>query len=246
MYAAGEALGIPATPSGSVPRLAAGVGCRQAGLRGRNGSPAAAVPGLNMRKGVAEPGMGAVEAIDALRGGGLPKKLGGKNVGLLIILLSLLYLPRAMAQCESRLMPQRGSAKPVIQRLGCGPGLSITNMATLSGLAMVLVNSRNYDRCLHPPPEPARSAPSLPVLETHDSVLMPPVSLSRHGRSKLKMRLTGAVIMGLGMLLIIAHAGKLRPIESTPTPTWRYLHRARHATFPSLVHASSSTQQINK
>ena len=156
---AGGALGIPASPSGPVPRLASGVGCGQSGLRGRNGSPAAAAPGLKMRKDVAEPGLGAVEAIDALRGGGLPKKLGGKNVGLLVILLSLLYLPRAMAQCHSRLMPQRGGAKPIIQRLGCGPGLSVTNMATLSGLAMVLVNSRNYDRCQCPPPEPSTPSP---------------------------------------------------------------------------------------
>jgi hypothetical protein len=116
--------------------------------------------------------------ISALRGGGgLGKKLGGKNLGMLVILLSLLYLPRAMSGCKAAYVGKSvGSGPRKIQRLGCGVGLLITNLTTLAGLALVLVNSRQYDR---------------------------------HGRSKLKMRLTGAMIITLGMLLVIAHAGLL-------------------------------------
>jgi len=56
-------------------------------------------------------------ALEPLRGGaGLAKKLGLKNVGMLTVLLSLLYLPRAMNTCSSRFADTTGK----IQRLGCG------------------------------------------------------------------------------------------------------------------------------
>jgi hypothetical protein len=114
-------------------------------------------------------------AVSALRGGGgLGKKLGGKNIGMLIILFSLIYLPRAMSGCKARIIPATAKSSAKIQRLGCGVSLMATNLTTLAGLALVLINSRQYDR---------------------------------HGRSKLKMRLTGASIIGLGMMLVIAHAG---------------------------------------
>jgi len=107
--------------------------------------------------------------LEPLRGGaGLGKKLGLKNIGMLMVLLSLLYLPRAMATCHSRLT-RTGD----LQKLGCGPSLTFTNFMTLSGLVLVLMNSRQFDR---------------------------------HGRSKLKMRLNGSIIVVLGMVMVISHA----------------------------------------
>ena len=120
----------------------------------------------------------------ALRGGaGLAKKVGAKNIGLLTILLSLLFVPYAMGSCSARL-----GRDMKIQRLGCGPQLAITNIFTLAGISLVLANSRSFDR---------------------------------HGRSKFKMRLTGSIIIGLGMFLIIAHAG--------PCPFARCSDAAIHA-----------------
>ena len=85
-----------------------------------------------------------VDAVQRIRGGGggLAKKLGPKNMGLALILISLLYLPKAMASCNARLIPKTGK----IQRLGCGAGLMITNIATICGLGLVLMNSRQFDR----------------------------------------------------------------------------------------------------
>mmetsp|Transcript_80460 Transcript_80460/g.117952 ORF Transcript_80460/g.117952 Transcript_80460/m.117952 type:complete len:173 (+) Transcript_80460:91-609(+) len=61
---------------------------------------------------------------------------------MLTVLLSLLYLPRAMNTCSSRIVGQTGK----IQRLGCGSSLTITNLLTLAGLGLVLANSRQFDR----------------------------------------------------------------------------------------------------
>lgn len=145
----GGALGIPTGSSGMVPKLAGGVGQPRAGAGGVMRGGTFFVPGLTVRKEAVEGGFHG--GVEALRGGGFPKKLGGKNVGLLIILLSLLYLPRAMSQCSAMLVqPTKMSTKVTIKRLGCGPGLSITNIITLSGLAMVLVNSNNFDRFEYP------------------------------------------------------------------------------------------------
>ena len=188
--------------SGAMPRLAGGVGGLPMGVGGRQG-------GLRLGGGQYEIEMlrsnfgeaSSCTDVGLRGGGGLAKKMGGKNVGLLIILLSLLYLPRAMSQCAAQLTTPRGPAGKVsIQKLGCGPGLMITNLVTLSGLAMVLVNSRNFDR---------------------------------HGRSKLKMRLTGASIMAVGMLLIIAHAGQSDPcmhMRCAPLS-----HDRPHITFKSAI-----------
>ena len=84
--------------------------------------------------------------VQGLRGGsGLMKKLGAKNAGLLMVLLSILYTPRAMLSCAARATPQgRGVQK--IQKLGCGVFFLINNIITLTGLALVLVNSRKFDR----------------------------------------------------------------------------------------------------
>jgi hypothetical protein len=57
-------------------------------------------------------------------------------------LLSLLYVPRAMNTCMSRKDMFTGK----ISRLGCGSSLTITNLVTLAGLGLVLVNSRQFDR----------------------------------------------------------------------------------------------------
>lgn len=112
-----------------------------------------------------------VSTLEHLRGGaGIAKKMGGKNLGLLVILLSLLYMPRAMSFCRARI--DRRTQK--IQGLGCGTSLPATNVAVLFGIGLVLANSRQFDR---------------------------------HGRSKFKMRLTGSVIIVLGMFLVFAHAG---------------------------------------
>jgi len=111
-----------------------------------------------------------VSTLEHLRGGaGIAKKMGGKNLGLLVILLSLLYMPRAMSFCRARI--DRRTQK--IQGLGCGTSLPATNVAVLFGIGLVLANSRQFDR---------------------------------HGRSKFKMRLTGSVIIVLGMFLVFAHA----------------------------------------
>jgi hypothetical protein len=82
-------------------------------------------------------------ALEPLRGGaGLAKKLGLKNIGMLTVLLSLLYLPRAMGTCASRINPRSGK----IERMGCGSSLMVTNLMTLGGLGLVLMNSRQFDR----------------------------------------------------------------------------------------------------
>lgn len=135
--------------------------------------------------GLVEAGAADIAGVTALRGGaGLAKKVGAKNIGLLAILLSLLYLPYATKTCSARI---NGNNK--IQRLGCGPSLAITNVFTLAGIGLVLSNSRSFDR---------------------------------HGRSKFKMRLTGSIIIGLGMFVIIAHAG--------PPPS----HRPSFQSLPQL------------
>mmetsp|Transcript_21488 Transcript_21488/g.43273 ORF Transcript_21488/g.43273 Transcript_21488/m.43273 type:complete len:274 (-) Transcript_21488:82-903(-) len=108
------------------------------------------------------------KGLEHLRGGA-GKKMGGKNMGLVLLFLSLLYMPRAMSFCKARFDPR--SKK--IQGLGCGVSLPATNMAVLAGIGLVLVNSRQFDR---------------------------------HGRSKFKMRLTGSVVIILGMFLVFAHA----------------------------------------
>ena len=111
-----------------------------------------------------------------LRGGaGIAKKLGGKNLGLLMVFLTILYAPSAMSSCSARIIPARDGVRKV-QRMGCGPLFMINNIATLVGLALVLVNSRKFDR---------------------------------YGRSKFKMRLTGSLIIFIGMMLVIAHAGRM-------------------------------------
>jgi hypothetical protein len=170
--------------------------------------------------GVQREGAGAtaLDGVERLRGGaGLAKKLGLKNVGMLMVcvsrppaldlalpvgltstrvqvLLSLLYVPRAMNTCVSRIDP---TTRKVI-RLGCGTrtstrtiascapacphtgrhtclephtrthaqtreylsrtqslslsgsSLTITNLVTLAGLGLVLVNSRQVpSACTH-------------------------------------------------------------------------------------------------
>jgi hypothetical protein len=114
------------------------------------------------------------EHLVPLRGGaGIAKKLGAKNLGLLMVLLSILYAPSAMSSCTARIIPQKDGSRK-IQRMGCGALFMVNNIATLVGLALVLVNSRKFDR---------------------------------YGRSKFKMRLTGSLIIFMGMMLVIAHAG---------------------------------------
>lgn len=141
-------------------------GVPAAGLRLRPGAagvqPSRASATARLAQGTA--------ALEPLRGGaGLAKKLGFKNIGMLMVLLSLLYLPRAMTTCMSRLNPRTGK----LERMGCGSSLMITNLITLGGLALVLVNSRQFDR---------------------------------HGRSKLKMRLNGSLIVVVGMVLVVSHS----------------------------------------
>eukprot|EP00802_Teleaulax_amphioxeia_P027083 Tamp_28319.p1 GENE.Tamp_28319~~Tamp_28319.p1 ORF type:complete len:257 (-),score=57.93 Tamp_28319:48-737(-) len=95
----------------------------------------------DMERGAA--GAVPLDGLERLRGGaGLAKKLGLKNVGMLMVLLSLLYMPRAMNTCMSRMDQRTGK----ITRLGCGSSLTTANIITLAGLGLVLVNSRQFDR----------------------------------------------------------------------------------------------------
>ena len=168
--------------SGALVTPQPGLACRAGMPRGAGGA------GLALRRTgesagagmLAEEGAADIAGVTALRGGaGLAKKVGAKNIGLLTVLLSLLFVPYAMGTCHARLGPGNK-----IQRLGCGPSLAITNVFTLAGIALVLANSRSFDR---------------------------------HGRSKFKMRLTGSIVIGLGMFLIIAHAG---PPPTFPQPSF--------------------------
>ena len=86
------------------------------------------------------------EPLVHLRGGaGIAKKLGAKNLGLLMVLLSILYAPSAMSSCTARIIPLKDGSRRV-QRMGCGALFMVNNIATLVGLALVLVNSRKFDR----------------------------------------------------------------------------------------------------
>ena len=131
---------------------------------------------VRRRDGEASQVLIAPQPLTALRGGaGLAKKLGAKNLGLLMVLLSIMYAPSAMSYCTSRTIPTKDKSLKV-QKMGCGPLFMLNNVVTLVGLALVLVNSRKFDR---------------------------------YGRSKFKMRLTGSLIIFMGMMLVIAHAGKI-------------------------------------
>jgi hypothetical protein len=117
----------------------------------------------------------APQLLNPLRGGaGIAKKLGAKNMGLLMVLLSILYAPSAMSACSARIFYVGREQTPKIQRMGCGVLFMLNNVVTLIGLTLVLANSRKFDR---------------------------------YGRSKFKMRLTGSLIIFMGMMLVIAHAG---------------------------------------
>jgi hypothetical protein len=113
------------------------------------------------------------QPLKPLRGGsGITKKLGAKNIGLLMVLLSILYAPSAMGACSARIYYV--GKDPKVQRMGCGVLFMLNNIVTLIGISLVLANSRKFDR---------------------------------YGRSKFKMRLTGSLIIFMGMMLVIAHAG---------------------------------------
>ena len=99
--------------------------------------------------GVQRDGVTTLDGVERLRGGaGLAKKLGLKNVGMLMVcvshppaldlalpvgltssrvqvLLSLLYVPRAMNTCMSRIDPRQNK----IIRLGCGTHTSTLMLA---------------------------------------------------------------------------------------------------------------------